>query len=71
MRPGVDLKNLCWGDVSTGCDPDGAEYLFCKEERQRPELVLILVTSGKLSQVPMKHQNILVDVLYYCTDFWL
>ena len=34
MRPGVEIKNLCWGDISTGCDPDGAEFLIFKQERQ-------------------------------------
>ena len=34
MRPGVEIKNLCWGDIEIGCDPDGTEFLIYKQERQ-------------------------------------
>ena len=34
MRPGVEMRNLCWGDVQVGCDPDGTEYLIYIQEGQ-------------------------------------
>ena len=37
MRPGVEIKKLCWGDILIGWDPDGAEYLIFKQlSWQRP-----------------------------------
>ena len=57
MRPGVEIRNLCWGDIGVGCDPDGTAYSYINRNGTlKPKLAMarILEMSGKENHAPMK-----------------
>ena len=55
MRPGVEIRNLCWGDIDVGSDPDGTAYSYINRNGTlKPELARIIEMPGKENHALLK-----------------